>query len=183
VHPEVRIRQLRGRDSPEVLKWVADPTFRGDFLWLSKASMKETAKEVRKLMVSRNPRLIGVEETQSRRLVGLVLCHRPRGFDYYEVGFYLEPSVRGRGYGPAALGLLVDRLLRRNRVETIMAGTTSLNAHSQRALEKAGFSKEGVWKNTLFRHGRWEDSVIFTLSRGERLADAGVAKKPHATTF
>jgi RimJ/RimL family protein N-acetyltransferase len=162
---------------------VADPTFRGDFLWLSKVSMKEVIKEVRKLMVSRNPRLTGVEETQSNRLVGLVLCHRPRGFDYYEVGFYLEPSVRGRGYGPAALRLLVDRLLRRNRVETIMAGTSSLNARSQRALEKAGFSREGVWKSTLFRNGRWEDSVIFTLSRGERLADVGRAKKSHVTTF
>jgi RimJ/RimL family protein N-acetyltransferase len=183
VHSEVRIRQLRGRDSFIILGWVADPTFRGDFLWLSKVSIKEAAKEVRKLMVSRNPRLIGVEETQSHRLVGLVLCHRPRGFDYFEVGFYLEPSERGKGYGPAALRLLVDRLLRRNRVETIMAGTSSLNARSQRALEKVGFSREGVWKNTLFRNGIWEDSVIFALNRGERLADVGRAKKSRATTF
>jgi RimJ/RimL family protein N-acetyltransferase len=142
-------------------------------------SFKEAAKEVRKLMVSRNPRLIGVEETQSHRLVGLVLCHRPRGFDYFEVGFYLEPSRRGKGYGPAALRLLVDRLLRRNRVETIMAGTSSLNARSQRALEKAGFGREGAWKNTLFRNGRWEDSVIFALHRGERLAAREGAEKSH----
>jgi RimJ/RimL family protein N-acetyltransferase len=164
------------------MKWVADPTFRGDFLWLSKVSMKEATKEVRKLMNSRNPRLIGVEETESHRLVGLVLCHRPRGFDYFEVGFYLESSERGKGYGPAALRLLVDRLLRRNRVETIMAGTSSLNIRSQRALEKAGFSREGVWKNTLFRRGKWEDSVIFALYRGERLADRDRAKMSHTTT-
>ena len=169
MHSEVRIRQLRGRDSPEVLKWVADPTFRGDFLWLSKVSIKEAAKEVRKLMVSRNPRLIGVEETRFHKLVGLVLCQRPRGFDYFEVGFYLEPSERGKGYGPTALRLLVDRLLRRNRVETIMAGTSSLNAASQRALGKVGFNREGVWKNTLFRNGKWEDSVIFALYRGDEL--------------
>ena len=182
MHSEVRIRQLRGRDSFIILGWVADPTFRGDFLWLSKVSRREAAKEVRKLMDSRNPRLIGVEETRSHRLIGLVLCHRPRGFDYFEVGFYLEPSERGRGYGPAALRLLVGRLFRRNRVETIMAGTSSLNARSQRALEKAGFSRGGVWKNTLFRDGRWEDSVIFALYRGERLAGRDGAEMSHTTT-
>ena len=166
--PEVRIRKLRGGDSHEVLRWTADPTFRGDFLWLSKVSRREAAKEVRKIMNSGNPRLIGVEETQSHRLIGLVLCRRPQGFDYFEVGFYLEPSERGKGYGPAALKLLISRLFKRNRVETILAGTSSMNARSQRALEKAGFNREGLWKNTLFRNGKWEDSVFFVLYRGER---------------
>lgn len=118
-------------------------------------------------MKSGHLRFLGIEKTSSRRLIGLLLYHRPQGFDYFEVGFYLVPLERGKGYGPEALRWLVSLLFERNDVATILAGTSSLNMASQRALEKAGFKREGQWKKTLFRNGKWEDSVIYVLYRDE----------------
>jgi ribosomal-protein-alanine N-acetyltransferase len=161
----VKIRGLRGVELQEVLGWAGDPTFRGDFLPFSKASLDETVKRLRKMVASGHPRFLGIEKTSSHRLIGLLLYQRPQGFDYFEVGFYLLPSERGRGYGPEALKRLIGLLFEKNHVATILAGTSSLNTSSQRALEKAGFKREGLWKKTLFRNGEWEDSIIYALYR------------------
>jgi RimJ/RimL family protein N-acetyltransferase len=63
---------------------------------------------------------------------------------------------------------LVNHLFERNNLATILAGTSSLNMASQRALEKAGFKREGLWRKTLFRNEHWEDSVIYVLYRDQR---------------
>jgi RimJ/RimL family protein N-acetyltransferase len=168
VAPRIKIRRLRRKELPEALEWVSDPAFRGDFLPFSKTSEREAAKGIREMMVSQRPRFSGIVKASSGELIGLLLYYRPQGFDYFEVGDYLVPNERGKGYGPEALKRLIALLFKRNRVETILAGTSSLNAASQRALEKAGFKREGFWKKTLFRNGQWEDSVIYALYRDER---------------
>jgi RimJ/RimL family protein N-acetyltransferase len=168
VAPRIKVRGLQGNELREVLEWVGDPAFRGDFLPFSKATERETTKGLRKMVGSGRPHFLGIEKTSSRRLIGLLLYHRPQGFDYFEVGFYLMPMERGKGYGPDALKWLVSFLFERNHVATILAGTSSLNVVSQRALEKAGFKREGLWKKTLFRNEKWEDSLIYVLHRGGR---------------
>jgi RimJ/RimL family protein N-acetyltransferase len=167
VVPAIKIRRFREKELHEVLKWVSDPTFRGDFLPFSKASRRKTSQELRRMVGSGSPHFLGIEKTSSRRLIGLLQYHRPRGFDYFEVGFYLVPLERGKGYGTDALKWLVGHLFEKHRLATILAGTSSLNLASQRALEKAGFNREGLWKKTLLRKGKWEDSVIYTLYRDE----------------
>jgi RimJ/RimL family protein N-acetyltransferase len=51
-----------------------------------------------------------------------------------------------------------------NRVE---AETEITNIAEQRALEKAGFTREGVRRGAMFRHGQWHDAVIYGLLRQE----------------
>jgi hypothetical protein len=51
-----------------------------------------------------------------------------------------------------------------NRIE---ATTEITNVAEQRALEKAGFTREGVLRGTTFRQGRWHDQVIYSVLRNE----------------
>ncbi|WP_220447863.1 GNAT family N-acetyltransferase [Nonomuraea diastatica] len=37
----------------------------------------------------------------------------------------------------------------------------------QRALEKAGFTREGVLRGSGFRAGRWHDSVLYSMIRAD----------------
>jgi RimJ/RimL family protein N-acetyltransferase len=68
-----------------------------------------------------------------------------------------------------------------NRVE---ATTEITNVGEQRALEKAGFTREGVLRGTTFRQGRWHDQVIYSVLRNEvELEDPTVTatEPPQAT--
>jgi RimJ/RimL family protein N-acetyltransferase len=51
-----------------------------------------------------------------------------------------------------------------NRIE---AGTEITNVGEQRALEKAGFTREGVLRGALFRHGQWRDCVFYGVLRDD----------------
>ena len=41
------------------------------------------------------------------------------------------------------------------------------NVAEQRALERAGFTREGVLRHTQLRAGRWRDNVIYSVLRAE----------------
>jgi RimJ/RimL family protein N-acetyltransferase len=69
--------------------------------------------------------------------------------------------------------LLVRYLFAHTQVSRVEATTEITNAAEQRALEKAGFTREGVLRGTTFRQGRWHDQVIYSVLRDEiKLEDA-----------
>jgi aminoglycoside 6'-N-acetyltransferase len=63
---------------------------------------------------------------------------------------------------------LTDYLFDHTRAERIQAWTDCDNLAEQRALEKAGFVREGVLRSAQWRSGQWHDEVIFSMLRAER---------------
>jgi RimJ/RimL family protein N-acetyltransferase len=55
----------------------------------------------------------------------------------------------------------------RSLANRIQATTEISNLAEQRALEKAGFSREGVLRGCGFRDGRWRDGVLYSILRAE----------------
>jgi RimJ/RimL family protein N-acetyltransferase len=97
----------------------------------------------------------------------------PTAFNW-AIGIGLAPEFRGRGYGSAAQRLLVRYLFAHTQANRIEATTEITNVAEQRALEKAGFTREGVLRGTTFRQGRWHDQVIYSVLRDEvELEDSG----------
>jgi hypothetical protein len=65
---------------------------------------------------------------------------------------------------PARCALALARHRSRRRAE---ATTEITNIGEQRALEKTGFTREGILRGTTFRQGRWHDQVIYSVLRNE----------------
>jgi RimJ/RimL family protein N-acetyltransferase len=90
----------------------------------------------------------------------------------WNIGISLLPEARGHGYGTTAQRLLVEYLFAHTPVERIEADTEVDNIAEQRALEKAGFTREGVLRRLGFRDGRYRDLVLYSILRDEvSLAD------------
>ena len=83
------------------------------------------------------------------------------------LGISLFSEHRGRGYGSSAQRLLAEYLFSTRLVERIEAGTDVDNVAEQRALEKAGFSREGTLRHAQFRNGKWRDVVLYSRLRGD----------------
>jgi RimJ/RimL family protein N-acetyltransferase len=64
-----------------------------------------------------------------------------------------------------AARLLSEYLFAHTTVHRIWAGTEVDNIAEQRALEKAGFTREGILRGTGWRDGAWRDGVIYSLLR------------------
>ena len=83
------------------------------------------------------------------------------------IGISLLPRHRGQGYGSAAQRALAEYLFATTLAERVEAETDVENVAEQRALERAGFTREGILRHTQFRAGRWRDNVIYSVLRGE----------------
>lgn len=116
--------------------------------------------------------LLSVMDTRSGKLLGGVSWH---AVDYggtvsssaWNIGIGLLPEARGRGVGTLAQRLLVDHLLETTELDRIEASTDVENVAEQRALEKAGFRREGVLRGAQLRGGIRRDLVHYGLVRSD----------------
>jgi len=163
----IKIRELELDDIQEVKLWLNDPIFRSDFIPFD----REISEASFAVLLSNSINKQGAEKflviLNDLTLVGLLLCIKPKKFDYCEIGYYVVPNQRRKNIATKALSDLVDYVFKNYRVLRIEAGTSSLNIASQRLLEKAGFTKEGIRRKTLFRNGKWEDSYLYAFVKEE----------------
>ena len=91
----------------------------------------------------------------------------PNGY-CWNMGVWIAPEHRGKGHGAEAQRLLAAYLFDNTFFERVEASTEAGNVAEQRALEKAGFTREGVLRRACFRDGEWRDMVLFSKLRGEK---------------
>jgi RimJ/RimL family protein N-acetyltransferase len=83
----------------------------------------------------------------------------------FNIGIGLAEASRGRGIGTIAQRLLAEHLFETTPVQRVEAGTDVENVAEQRALEKAGFRREGVFRSAQYRIDGWHDMVSYSLLR------------------
>jgi RimJ/RimL family protein N-acetyltransferase len=96
------------------------------------------------------------------------------------IGIWVRPEARGRGVGTQAQRALVDIFFRHTAVNRVEAGTDVENVAEQRALEKAGFTREGTTRGAQWRDGAYHDCYLYSVLRSEwvRLpADSSPARR------
>ncbi|HUR03991.1 MAG TPA: GNAT family protein [Nonomuraea sp.] len=71
------------------------------------------------------------------------------------------------GASTRAQRLLVLYLFDHSPVNRVQATTEISNLGEQRALEKAGFTREGVLRGVGFRAGEWHDGVMYGVIRAD----------------
>jgi RimJ/RimL family protein N-acetyltransferase len=101
--------------------------------------------------------------------VGWVPVHHgppPHG-EALNIGIGLFAAHRGKGYGSVAQRLLAEYLFAFTRFERLEASTDVTNIAEQRALTKAGFTREGVLRHSQWRAGAFHDNVLFSRLRGD----------------
>jgi RimJ/RimL family protein N-acetyltransferase len=94
-------------------------------------------------------------------------------------GIGLLESARGKGYGTEAQKLLVAYLFQTTTGYRIEASTDVENIAEQRSLEKVGMMREGVIRGAHYREGKYNDMVLYGITRAdyeEALAAASGAK-------
>jgi RimJ/RimL family protein N-acetyltransferase len=89
------------------------------------------------------------------------------GSKAYMIGIALAPEHQRKGYGVEAQQILSAYLFATFPIMRVEAQTDITNRPEQRALEKAGFTREGVLRKAQWRNGTWHDQVIYSKLRGE----------------
>jgi [ribosomal protein S5]-alanine N-acetyltransferase len=83
-----------------------------------------------------------------------------------ESGALLFPEHRGKGLGTAVQRLLAQYLFATTLANRLQAITDVENIAEQKALERAGFRREGIMRGLAFDRGRWQDGVLYARAAG-----------------
>ena len=168
----IRLRPVTEADVPVLARQHASPEDAGEMGWFG---FKQPATIVHRVAagetIAKDRGTLAVVNDDDE-VVGDVSWIRsfngpPPNGDCWNVGIWLPPEHRGKGYGSEAQRLLAAYLLEHTFLERIEAGTESGNIAEQKALEKAGFTREGVLRRACFRGGEWRDMVVYSKLRGE----------------
>ena len=170
----LRLRPVRRDDLDTLERWWETPEVQSHFNWFGyppPGFLRRRFEENGMLGDEYGHLLV---ELLDGTLVGDVgyhaVKHGPGGGSVaYNIGITLLPEHRGQGLGAEAQRLLADYLFAHTRVERIEAGTDVENVAEQRALEKAGFTREGVLRSAQFRDGGFHDMVLYSRLRGEKV--------------
>ena len=89
------------------------------------------------------------------------------GSQALDIGISLRPHARGQGHGSRAQAMLARLLFATTAVHRVQASTDVANLAEQRALQRAGFRREGVLRGAQWRQGCWHDLVSYARLRDD----------------
>jgi RimJ/RimL family protein N-acetyltransferase len=79
--------------------------------------------------------------------------------------FVIHPRYRGRRIGDEVARLFQRHLLVELDFHRIELQIYGFNERAIAHAERSGFVREGVKRQAYFRHGEWQDAVVFSLLR------------------
>ncbi|HUP83360.1 MAG TPA: GNAT family protein [Candidatus Limnocylindria bacterium] len=169
----VRLRDVALGDVDMLQAWRArkEPGSFNDLGQQPKPIPRDVLEQGRGLRDDRFGRVI-VERLDTNEPVGDLSWHsvgygpNPES-QCFNIGIELLPAARGKGYGSEAQRLLADWLFGASDVNRVEASTDIDNIAEQRALEKAGFTRDGTARGSQFRAGAHHDLVIYSRLRSD----------------
>jgi len=99
--------------------------------------------------------------------LGAVLLFRDRPGGIVELGYGVAPAARGRGVATRAVRLASGWAFAELGTPRLEARTDPENAASQRVLERAGYSREGLERRSREVHGVRRDMICWSLLPGD----------------
>jgi diamine N-acetyltransferase len=79
----------------------------------------------------------------------------------------LAVTEKGRGYGHAALRLLIAQAFTEHEAHRLWLDVKPQNERARALYRSAGFAEEGVLRDALYYDGRFESLVVMSLLRPE----------------
>jgi RimJ/RimL family protein N-acetyltransferase len=168
----IAVRPVERADLPILEAWTNDVNVHGIYnaFGLERRNGLEAGFNAQGFLTEQQGMLMIV--TLAGEVVGSMSYHQVgygpnSGSRAYNIGLSITADQRGNGYGTEAQRLLADYLLQTYPIARVEASTDISNIAEQRALEKAGFTREGVLRKAQWRAGEWHDLVVYSRVRGD----------------
>ena len=166
---ELVLRLPEPGDLPELAPVFEDDELReaGNMPRVPSDQLAEQLAHVPALVASgRLAPLLVADAENGELLGGGTLHHLDAERRIIEIGYWLFPKARGRGIATIVARALAEHAFALG-VQRVAAYVNVGNLDSERVLERAGFTREGVIRSLPKPDGRRVDKTIFSLLPGE----------------
>ena len=171
VGEKVRLRPIERDDLPRYVEWFADPEVRRYLALYLPFSLAQEERWFENLLerLERREDVVLAIETAEGVHIGNVGLHR---IDWKnrnaELGIAIgERSYWNQGYGTDAIRTLLGLAFREMNLHRVFLRVDADNARGIRCYEKAGFRREGVLREAVFKEGAYHDQYIMSILQSE----------------
>jgi RimJ/RimL family protein N-acetyltransferase len=155
---------MEKEDLPLFAELINKPEFIGEYNPLRQTSKTEIEKDYEKRSFEQTEFFI---EKKDGSKIGYMWHFTHPAVKLLEIGGFLIPSERGKGYTTEAIQLMVDYLFLSKDIVRVQAETHVENIASQKVLEKNGFKREGLLRKAMLAWGKWADVYLYSILREE----------------
>lgn len=181
----VRLRAVEEEDAQDYTRWFNDYEITRNLVSPRPYSLEDELAHIRRIPESGNY-VFGIEAIDGDKSLHIGNCaiHKPdwrnRSAD---VGIVIgERTHLGRGYGTAAMKLLLEYGFGELNLHRVSLRVYDFNARARRSYEKCGFQLDGTLRDDLFRDGVYHDVHVMSILRSKWDALVGRVESSDAGT-
>jgi RimJ/RimL family protein N-acetyltransferase len=111
--------------------------------------------------------MFSIETLDGTYVDGLNLAGVDERNGTFGIGIQIDRDQRGKGYGTAAMRILLRYALFERRLHKFNVSVLEGNVASARMLEKLGCVLEGARREVVFANGRYFDEILYGMTEKE----------------
>ncbi len=85
----------------------------------------------------------------------------------FGIGMQIGMDHRGKGYGTAAMKILLDYAFNERRLNKFNVSVIEGNIGSATMMDKLGCQEEGIRREVIYTEGKYQDEILFGLTKNE----------------
>ncbi|HYC21130.1 MAG TPA: GNAT family protein [Candidatus Bathyarchaeia archaeon] len=165
----VYLRAFEREDAPLAVAWMNDQEITETLAWYRPANLQTEEEFIASSLKGDDRIALAIAVKESDRLIGSVgleqIQWRERSACF---GIVIgDKEEWGKGYGTDATRLMVKYGFGTLNLNRIWLHAREDNGGGIRAYEKAGFRREGVLRQEVYREGRYWDAVAMAILRAD----------------
>lgn len=169
---KVVLRPITEADTPLIVKWRNNPAVRQNFIFRDTFTEDMHNRWLETKVRTGEVVQYIIEERQSRQCVGSVYL---RDVDLVnssaEYGIFIgEDAARGKGLGSETAKLFLNFAFDELDLHRVSLRVLSGNERAERSYEKAGFVREGVFRDMVKLDGTYRDVIFMAALASGRKA-------------
>jgi RimJ/RimL family protein N-acetyltransferase len=169
----IYLRPLERADAPIVQPWINDPEIRHNIRRYQPVNLQGEEEFIAKVNADERSLVLGIVLKDGDRLIGGTGLH-DIDFRNRHASFGITigvPAEQSKGHGTEATRLIVGHAFETLNLNRVWLQVYEDNLRGIRAYEKAGFRKEGILRQDVFRAGRYWDTIVMAILREEWVSD------------
>ncbi len=170
----LKVRLFRESDVEAIWPIVSDPEFPKMMSWAAHTDRAQTLAFIRGEAenLAKDAGVLWALEHEGQvvgcmGLHGIRFQHLAWRIDRAELGYWIAPTHKGRGFASEAAHAVVRFGFETIRLHKITVGCFAENVASRRVIEKLGFRFVGRLEDDVWRDDRWHSHLRYELTSGE----------------
>ena len=165
----IYLRPMELEDVDMFCKWFNDPEVRQYLSMVFPLSKLKEKEWVEKIQKDRDQVVLVIVVKSEDNPIGTVGLHRgDRTSRNAEFGIAIgEKSYWSQGYGTEGAKLMIDYGFGTLNLHRIYLRVFAFNERARRSYIKIGFREEGVFRDAVYRDGRYHDVLVMSILKSE----------------